>query len=240
MLNNFFSRKKLFCFTPTVMLVTFVIETILAIYVYMRYGKSRFGKVAALILLALATFQLAEHRVCADSYALLWSRVGFIAITLLPILGLYLVSLVSHKTHFLKLGYVLSAGLIIYLLFVPKVITGALCSGNYVIFNASQSLYWLYSLYYFGFVILGIWESLERIHQVRTGTVIKKTLFWIIVGYLSFMLPMGIVYAFIPSSRLAVASIMCGFALTLAFILAFKIVPYYNRIKQKRDESRTK
>jgi len=233
MFDNIFSRKKLFCFTPTVMLVTFVIETILAIYVYMRYGKSRFGKTAALILLLLATFQLAEHRVCADSYALLWSRIGFIAITLLPILGLYLVSLVSHKTHFLRLGYILTAGFIIYFLFVPETITGALCGGNYVIFNTGQSLYWLYALYYFGFLLLGIWEALERIHQARTGTVIKKTLFWIIIGYLSFMLPMAIVYAVIPSSRLAVTSIMCGFALIFAFVLAFKIVPRYNYIKEK-------
>ena len=51
-----------------------------------------------------------------------------------------------------------------------------------------------------------------------------------VIGYLSFMLPMGIAYAFYEPARVAVASIMCGFALSLAFILALRIVPeYYKR-----------
>jgi hypothetical protein len=41
--------------------------------------------------------------------------------------------------------------------------------------------------------------------------------------------PMAAAYVFFPATRNAVASIMCGFALTLAFILVFKIVPLYNR-----------
>jgi len=94
------------------MLATFIIETALAIYVYLRYGKSTFGKFAALILLVLATFQLAEHRICAESNVLLWSRIGFVAITALPILGLCLISLVNKKSHFLRFGYILAAGFI--------------------------------------------------------------------------------------------------------------------------------
>jgi len=43
------------------------------------------------------------------------------------------------------------------------------------------------------------------------------------------MVPMGVSYVFVPVTRNAVASIMCGFALTLAFILAFKVVPAYSR-----------
>jgi hypothetical protein len=41
------------------------------------------------------------------------------------------------------------------------------------------------------------------------------------------MLPMGIVYALYEQARMAVASIMCGFAVGLAIILAWRIVPAY-------------
>jgi hypothetical protein len=48
------------------------------------------------------------------------------------------------------------------------------------------------------------------------------------------MLPMGLGYIFFPATRNAIASIMCGFAITLAFILAFKVVPAYNRAHHAR------
>ena len=107
------------------MIATFVIEIILAIMVFIRYRVTRFGKSAGLVLVLLATFQFAEYRICTTTeIPLLWSRIGFVAITLLPLMGLYLVSLVSHKPHFLKLGYVTAGGFVFYFIFVPKSITG--------------------------------------------------------------------------------------------------------------------
>jgi hypothetical protein len=154
--------------------------------------------------------------------------VGFVAITLLPLAGLYLVHLVSHNPHFLKLGYATAAAFVVYFVLVPKSITGALCGGNYVIFNTSNDLYLLYGFYYIGFLLLGIWESVEKIASYKRETARKRALQWLILGYVSFMAPMGFSYMFFPATRNAVASIMCGFALTLAFILALKIVPLYN------------
>src|SRR5689334_506408 len=91
--------RTLYCFSPAVMIATCVIEVLLAAFVFLRHHTTRFGKVAGIVLLLLATFQFAEYRICVapGDHTLLWSRVGFIAITLLPLAGLYLVSLVSHK-----------------------------------------------------------------------------------------------------------------------------------------------
>jgi hypothetical protein len=223
--------RALYCFSPLVMLATFGIEIILAIVVFVRHRATRFGKTAGFVLILLAVFQFAEYRICTAEGALpvLWSRVGFVAITLLPLMGLYLVSLVSHKPHFLKLGYLSAAAFVVYFIFVPKAITGAICAGNYVIFNTSNDLYRLYGFYYLGFLLLGIWESVEKIASLKRRTTSKRALQWLIVGYLSFMAPMGLAYITFPVTRNAVASIMCGFALTLAFILAFKVVPVFNR-----------
>jgi hypothetical protein len=224
-------KTILYCFSPEVMLVTFVVEALLAAFVFVRHRMTRFGKAAGTTLLLLAVFQFAEYRICMGppDRMLIWSRIGFVAITILPVTGLYLVSLVGRKPHFLKLGYVTAAGFAIYFLFVPKAITGAVCGGNYVVFNGSTDLYRLYGLYYWGFLLLGIWEALEKLpamkRQSRSGSVLK----WLIVGYLSFMAPMGLAYTFFPETRNAVASVMCGFAIALALILSLKIVPAYGK-----------
>ena len=224
-------QRTFYCFSPPVMIATFAIEIILAIIVFVRHHMTRFGKTAGVVLLLLATFQFAEYRICttAGVIPMLWSRIGFVAITSLPLAGVYLVSLVSHKPHFLKLGYATATGFIVYFIFVPKSITGAICGGNYVIFNTSNDLYQLYGFYYLGFLLLGIWESIEKIASLKRRTTSKRVLQWLIVGYLSFMGPMGLAYIIFPPARSASASIMCGFALTFAFILALKIVPTYNR-----------
>jgi hypothetical protein len=217
------------------MVATFVAELILAVIVFVRYRVTRFGKAAGFVLILLGTFQFAEYRICTTTgtASIVWAQVGFVAITLLPLMGLYLVSLVSHKPHFLKLGYATATGFVLYFIFVPKSITGAICGGNYILFNTSNDLYRLYGFYYWGFLLLGIWESIEKIANLNRRTSSKKILQWLIVGYLSFMAPMGTLYVLVPATRNAVASIMCGFALGLAFILAFKIVPAYDRAHAK-------
>lgn len=236
MLKPFENKQTFYCFSPTVMLATFALELMLAIIVFVRYRVTRFGRVAGFVLILLATFQLAEYQICTmpSVASINWSRVGFVAITLLPLAGLYLVSLVSRKPHFLKLGYATAIGFVLYFVFVPKSITSALCGGNYVIFNTSNDFYPLYGFYYWGFLLLGIWESIEKIETFKHGASDKRVLQWLIIGYLSFMGPMGAAYMFFPATRNAVASVMCGFAIVLAFILAFKVVPTYNRTHYRR------
>jgi len=114
------------------MLFTFIVELGLAIFVIWRYRPTRFGKVVGIAPGAAGNvpargvqdlhserrqcIDLAEDRICRHH--------------VLPLTGLYLVSLVSHKTHFLKMGYATAIGFVIYFLAVPKAITGAICGGN--------------------------------------------------------------------------------------------------------------
>jgi len=170
----------------------------------------------------------------------MWSRIGFFAITLLPVVGLYTISQVSRKNHFLKLGYVLAILYLIYFIFVPKSIAGAICGGNYIIFDAPQMIYRLYGFYYFGFLILGIWSALEGIILEERPTREKSILEWFIAGYASFMVPMALVYIVFPVTRQAITSIMCGFAIIFAFILAFKITPKYHAIHKEKSKKAIK
>jgi len=228
-------QTTFYCFSPAVMLATFLIEFALAIYVFVRYPITRFGKAAGFALILLGTFQFAEYRICTTDgiIPVFWARLGFVVITLLPAVGLYLVSQLSHKLHFLKLAYLTAAGFIVYFVFVPKSITGAICGGNYVIFNAANDFYYLYGIYYWGFLLLGVWEGMERIANLKRAGKPRRVMRWLVIGYVSFMAPMGAAYLLFPVTRIAVASIMCGFAITLALILALKVVPEYNRVHRR-------
>ncbi len=60
-----------------------MIEVVLALYTFIRYKPSKLKNLAIVFLLFLATFQMAEYFVCGGIglNALVWSRVGYVAVT---------------------------------------------------------------------------------------------------------------------------------------------------------------
>jgi hypothetical protein len=229
-MNIFFGEKKrgtrFYCFTPEVMVATFIVEIILAVYVLVRYKMSAFSRSAVALILFLAGFQLTEYQVCANSTFIFWPVFGFIMITILPVLGLRLTSLVTQKRHFLNIGYISMIAFIVYFIVYPLTNQGVVCGGNYVIFGGSANTAAAYGIYYLIFILLGIGEIV--VHKTKET---KDVSYWILIGYLSFMLPSFIVYVMSPATRQAVPSIMCGFAIFFALILALKAVPAYYKIK---------
>jgi len=79
-------------------------------------------------------------------------------------------------------------------------------------------------------VMLAMLELTWRlIHPGRDEWSLSKKLFALtLAAYLSFTLPMAIVAIVDASLRKATSSIMCGFALAFALILALAITPLYN------------
>ena len=90
---------KLFCFSPPVMLATFLIEFGLAFYTLWRYKMSTIRRLAVIMLFALGTFQLSEYMVCGGLgwSHIQWARVGYISITLLPALGIHMLAKLAGK-----------------------------------------------------------------------------------------------------------------------------------------------
>lgn len=232
MLSEFLKGNKsgtFFCFSPAVMLATFTIEFSLAAYTFIRYRMTQFGRLATALLIFLGVFQVAEYQVCGGGSGMLWGRIGYIAITMLPPLGLHLISLITGKGRYVRFAYALAALYVAIFMFAEKSIVSAACNGNYVIFNTAQELYWTYGIYYIGLLLLGVWEILEAIMEDREKDFSLRI--WMAVGYLSFMVPMAVAYMMFPETRRAVPSVMCGFALTLALLMALVIVPKYNNKK---------
>lgn len=230
LLERFKDKNTFYCFSPEVMLVTFIVEFALAVYIFVKHKMSNFNRAAVMLLTFLGLFQLAEFQICQGMGSDLWLKIGFMSITILPVIGLYMISEITGKKDILKLGYMIALLYMMYFALAPNSVDGAYCGGNYIIFHSPESVYSFYGFYYFGFLLFGIWEAWEGIKANKEA---RKILSWFIAGYVSFMAPMGIVYIFSEQARGAVESIMCGFAIILAFIIAFRIVPLYKKIEKK-------
>lgn len=223
-MRNDRSKLGMWCFSPLVMLSTFVIEICLAVLVAVKYKMNEVGKLAVGLLVFLSIFQLAEYNVCATGWIdPLWaSRIGYVAITMLPALGIHFIYAVAgaKKRPLLWPAYISCAAFIAFFLLIGHSLTGHQCTGNYVIFQMAPGSVWLYTLYYYGWLLAGIWLS-WRLARPKT----KPTLYGLIAGYLVFLVPTATVNIVDPTTVSGIPSIMCGFAVLFALILAFWIMP---------------
>lgn len=222
-------RKKagyLYCFSPGVMLATFIIEVLFAIILFVRSRyKPTFATLLTIaILIFLAAFQAIEYLICMPfGYRLLLARIGFFSITLLPPLGIHLAYTLAHKsTHpHVFVPYLTAFIMNVLFLLSPLTVQNVACQGNYVIFELPFILNIVYAFYYQGFLLFGLMTAFHLSHEVKESR--AQRLRWLGFGYAVFMLPTAIVVLLRPETLHAIPSIMCGFALILACILFMKV-----------------
>lgn len=209
------------------MIATFAIEIGLLLYVLIRYRMSPVTRIVAATLFCLAIFQFAEFNVCEGAAGLheIYSRIGFMAITLLPPLGIHLVQTIAGRGSKYLTWAAYGSGITFAVIFglSGSAFQSHVCAGNYAVFQISDGLGGLYFTYYYFWLLAGI--SLALYFAVSANKRTREALTLQTFGYLSFILPTGIVNATNPNSIDAVPSIMCGFAVIYAVILAIFIVP---------------
>jgi hypothetical protein len=234
------------CFSSPVMLVTFVVEIALALYTIWRFKLDQLGKLVVVTLAALAFFQLSEYHVCTGGLGLdarTWSRAGFVAITLLPPLGLHIVHVLAGKPgrKLVALAYGSMLAFVVYFLFVGQAIQGYACTGNYVIFQIGRDQAGVYAAYYYSWLLVGITLGMHWANrlQVASTTATRKrveSLRGMVIGYLVFLVPTALANSVNPETRRGIPSIMCGFAVLFALILTFYILPRLAMQRQKLDD----
>lgn len=216
------------------MVATFIIEIVLAAYVLWRYKLNEISRLVMLILVFLAVFQLAEFMICGgmgmDGIA--WSRVGYVAITLLPPLGIQLAYTIAQRKYdaILWFSWAAAVAFILFFTFATQSITGHVCHGNYVIFEVAPGSVLAYALYYYGLLLTGIWLCWKWAKEQTVKQ--AKALRALAVGYLAFVIPTTTVNIIAPETIEGIPSIMCGFAVLLAFMLVFWVLP--NVVKRIR------
>lgn len=231
------TESTFYCFSPPVMIITFLIEIGLAVYVVWRYKLTAISRLALLLLVFLATFQLAEYMVCTGSItsAEWWARLGYVAITILPPLGVHLAYRIARTTKqfFVWPSYLAMIGFAAYFAFAEGAIRGQACLGNYVMFELPKVASGLYVAYYYGLLALAVVLALHFIRHTKQRRT-KLALTALIVGYSSFILPTAAVNLFNAETIRGIPSIMCGFAVILAIVLVGWILP--NVLSAKKNK----
>ena len=218
-------QGKTYCFSPPVMLATLVIEFSIAIYAIWRYKMNKIGKLIVIMLCALGTFQLSEYLLCGGMGLsnVEWARIGYMAITLLPPLGIHIIIETVGKKKPILLGaaYASCVAFIGFYLFASSSVTLLECMPNYAVFSAYPAIALPFSIYYFVWILAGIYLAVRWRNEMPKY---KKPLQAMAIGYLAFVLPTAIVNIVYPSTISGIPSIMCGFAVILA-ITAIKVLP---------------
>lgn len=212
---------SLFCFSPPVMLATFLIEMTFAAYIMWRYKMTTITRLIVAILVFLAIFQGAEYMICGAMGVPggTWSRLGYASITMLPPLGLHLMHQLADKkaSRLVTASYATAAAFIVYFVFVAQAISGTTCYANYVVFDTAQGSSMLYGLYYYGWMLVAIGLGIAWSRKLKPHK--KPALIALITGYLLFIVPTTTVNIIDPATIAGIPSIMCGFAVMLAFVL---------------------
>ena len=230
---KYIKANTLSCFSPPVMIATFVIEIALALYVSWRYKFDEVTRLTVAILFCLALFQLAEWNVCEGAFgidSLSWSRLGYVAITMLPPLGFHLATKLAgdRRTAMVATGYLAAAGFATFFAFTGHGLVSQMCLGNYVIFKTAPAVIPLYAAYYYGWLMLGTVYAVRRARQIKQANraAALRALAW---GYVAFIAPTTLANIIDPSTIAGIPSIMCGFAVLLAIILSGEVLPQYYR-----------
>lgn len=232
----------LFCFSPPVMLATFMIEITFAVYILWRYKLTPITRLIVAILVFLALFQGTEYLLCGG-LALesgVWSRIGYASITVLPPLGIHLAYLLANKKPgaLVAISYLSAAAFIGYFGFVTHAISGHTCYSNYVTFDTANASTVPYTLYYYGWLFIGTFLAFAWAPSLDSHR--KSALYALMAGYLALLIPTTTVTILWDETIAAIPSIMCGFAVVLAGILTLKVAPESIKLRKTDHSLRVK
>jgi len=211
------------------MLATFLIEIGFALFVLYRYKSSTIIRLVVALLVSLAIFQGAEYMLCGG-FGIeggRWSQLGYSFITLLPPLGLHLVFAIAGKRSrsVVPLAYLSAAVFVAYFAVITSTLSGHTCYANYAVFDIDKgtlTAQW-YGLFYYGWLITAIIYAIRFARNASNHQ--KKALVSLVAGYSAFLIPTTVINMTDPSTLAGIPSIMCGFAVILAFILVINVIP---------------
>jgi hypothetical protein len=215
------------------MVATVIIELTLALYTVLRYKMNSLARLVTITMVMLATFQVCEYFVCTGSLGSTptWSRLGFAAISVLPPLGVHILHVLAGKKdrRLVVAAYASMMIFVSFFLLADGAFFGYKCTGNYVIFQIAYTWGGWYTVYYYGWLgislLLGARWANELMRQGKKAYKKLQTVRALMIGWLVFILPTITANTVRPETRRAIPSVMCGFAVLFALILALYILP---------------
>lgn len=227
--------NKLMCFSPPVMLATFAIEFGLLFYTLWRYKLNTVSRLVVAFLACLGVFQLSEFMICGGLGLghTEWVQLGYVAITLLPALGIHLVATLAKKSvkPLVFAAYASALAYSAYFIAFAGQVLHSQCTPNYTIFDMDGRGYLFYGLYYYGWLLLTAFLSIKWAREFPKKAAALR---WMVVGYAVFLVPTTLANMIEPATIRAIPSIMCGFAVLFALVLVWKVLPLSKTPVKKR------
>ncbi|MHA1401203.1 MAG: hypothetical protein ACTSQE_12710 [Candidatus Heimdallarchaeaceae archaeon] len=214
-----------------VSLIIFTIELcILITVVILNRDHPHFWTVISILLL-LQLYQLSEFLICIGINPQVFGRIGYVIITFLPPTGYFLaVKLTNWRYKDYYLGFAIATAFsLIYLIDTSSVVLLD-CNPLYATYYSKFPL--AYGFFYYGYLFLGVallFYSLTLNNIERTNSKLSLLL---LIGYLSFIVPMHLMTLIDPAYLSVVPSIMCKYALLLAVILGI-----FSFVKPKKQDT---
>lgn len=228
------------CFNPTVSIVTAITEWVLSVLIIFKYPFAKMRYLASALMIFLGLYQFSEFMLCKTAQTELWVRVGFVAYTILPAIGLHtMLKLLKIKTRYIWV-YVIPATYIILSIITPNFVREAKCYDLFVtarntLFSfggvAQTISYGIYTAYYFGFILaaslLGVKKYLKEKNYLKQKIYLT---FPLAVFLMSF--PTFLIIIIFPALNIQFPSILCHFALLFALAI-YMGVRWDNEISSK-------
>ncbi|MDH4330133.1 MAG: hypothetical protein OEV93_01105 [Candidatus Moranbacteria bacterium] len=147
------------CFTPLVSIGTATAEFLIAAHLKRKIKDPKL-KLAPVFIFLLGLYQFTEFMLCKTNNPEIWSRIGFVSYTFLPIVFMHFTLNISQK-RMEKALYILPVGISLLALLHPNFLIYSSCnllhvSVMNVIFDQYYSLTVIYSVLYFVFPAYGL------------------------------------------------------------------------------------
>ena len=202
-------------------LIFFGIELVFLIIIYVKNRDHPQFWIIFTIMLLLQTYQLSEFLMCIGVAPSIVVRLAISIITFLPPTGYILtIRVLQCKRKFVDVIYYLTLffGILIsfYYLFGSDTIVLVDCNPIYAVYENDYPYF--YAGYYYLVILLTL---LVIFYQIIFKGVLKHKLkgILILIGYISFLMPMAITLIVDPLLIPAISSIMCKYAIILAIML---------------------
>ena len=216
----------------TLSIIFFGIEFFILVAVIIFNRKHPFFWSIAMMLVLLQLYQLVEFLICIGVNENITGRIAYTIITFLPPMGYFLSSkVVGWKFPDYWIGFAAATGFSLYYIVTPGSVGLVSCNPFYAVYSVHHSFY--YGIYYMGILVYSIFFLAAHL-IFRRNKVDRKSSLFVLIGYLSFLVPMYLMVWVDSYFANKVPSIMCKYALLLAVILAV-----FSFIKPKILETQT-
>ena len=231
------------CYNPTISIATAITEWILAVILPFKYNRARVRFFMSALLVFLGLYQFTEFMLCQTDRADLWMRLGFIAYTMLPAIGLHSSVYYFKKKVNVFWIYILPAIYIIIALTTSQFVLEAKCYAIFVyasnaIFSYTDPIklfgFIVYVAYYFGFILwcslIGVKAYLKEKDQQK-----QKIALILPLGIFLMAFPTFVLIVVFPTLNIRFPSVLCHFGLLLALtaFIGARLEQEYSNSKKK-------